>query len=168
MSWTQVYLTGLSKSIEPSDEELESQLDVKYNLSNDGAILWAGPGTTLIKRDDHGCCRGFAFLAFYSDDGAAMIIDRVNNCDNRQFMNDAGEHDEGAISEMTKQQLPDQLHAELSKPKAKKKGNGGSGNKNNGDLPDLRLRRQRKAPIRKHPVIVSSNRKKTNLGNKNR
>ena len=76
-----------------------------------------------------------------------MIIDRINN-DNSD---NGGDHI--------------MLRAELSNPKGgtKKKSN----KKNNDDnLPDLRLRRQRKLPVRKHPVITSSDGKRTNLGNK--
>lgn len=102
----------------------------------DPTLGWAGPGTTSIQRDELGQCRGFAFLAFYHVEGATLTVDRINNNNST-------------------------LRAEISKPKAKK------GNKAaNADAPDLRLRRQRGAPMRKHPVIVSSNGKKTNLGNK--
>lgn len=143
MSWTQVYVMGLSRSVDPSDEDIEAMLDERYSLSNDANLVWAGPGTTLIKRDDKGNCRGFAFLTFYSSDGATIVIDRIND---------------GGL-----------LQAELSDPKSakekKKNSGGGSGTRNN-DLPDLRLKRQRGQPVRKHPVITSSNGKKTNLGSK--
>lgn len=148
MSWTQVYVTGLSQTVEPSDEEIEKLLDNRYNLSNDTAVMWAG--CPLIKRDDStGVCRGFAFLSFYSADGAAIVIDRINN--------DPGVEEADG--------LPRQLRAELSNPKkvAKKKS---KANNNDDDLPDLRFRRQRAQPIRKHPVITSSSGKRTNLGNK--
>mmetsp|Transcript_12218 Transcript_12218/g.20119 ORF Transcript_12218/g.20119 Transcript_12218/m.20119 type:complete len:164 (-) Transcript_12218:3487-3978(-) len=161
MSWTQVYVTGLARAINPSDEEIEAYLCKRYSLavtaddSNSGDdaagnIMWAGEGSTLIKRDESGCCRGFAFLTFLSVDGAMMIIDRINN-GNSEESDNGGDH-------MT-------LRAELSNPKGgtKKKSN----KKNNDDnLPDLRLRRQRKLPVRKHPVITSSDGKRTNLGNK--
>ena len=79
-----------------------------------------------------------------------MIIDRINN-DNSD--NNGGDHNI-------------MLRAELSNPKGgtkKKKSN----KKNNEDnLPDLRLRRQRKLPVRKHLVITSSDGKRTNLGKK--
>lgn len=173
-SWTQVYISGLPKSINPSDEEIEDYLSKCYSLhggegNDDGVghdnnvdttntsnnnLMWAGPGSTLIKRDDNGCCRGFAFLTFYSMDGALHVIDRINNNDN-------------CNSSM-------RLRAELSNPGgAKKKGNNNNNNSNNkkkkndGEyLPDLRFRRQRKPPIRKHPVVTSSDGKRTNLGNK--
>lgn len=134
-SWTQVYVAGISKGIIPTDQEIETNLVRKYNLSDD-FILWAGEGTTLIKRDAQGTCRGFAFLSFYSLESASEVIERINA--------------DGI------------LKAELSQPKEKKK-------KTDGDdkgLHDLRLRRQRKKPVRKHPVITSSNGKRTNLGNK--
>lgn len=149
MSWTQVYVGGLAKSVEPSDEYIEELLEDLFNLSSDGdAILWAGQGTTVVKRDDDGSCRGFAFLAFHSAEGASIVIDRINNT------NTAGC---GIAS-------PDgvALHAELSNPKAKRP----SKKKKEQNLPDMRIRRQRAAPIRKHPVITSSNGKRTNLGSK--
>ncbi|GFH59230.1 hypothetical protein CTEN210_15706 [Chaetoceros tenuissimus] len=135
-SWTQVYVTGISKGIIPTDEEIEANLVKKYNLSDDDSILWAGEGTTLIKRDAQGACRGFAFLSFYSLDSASVVIERINA--------------DGI------------LQAELSQPKEKKK----KVDNDDKGLHDLRLRRQRKKPIRKHPVITSSNGKRTNLGNK--
>jgi len=162
MSWTQVYVTGLARAINPSDEEIEAYLSQRYSLAgtsnNDSSgddttnnLMWAGEGSTLIKRDESGCCRGFAFLTFYSVDGAMLIIDRINNDNSSNESDDGGDR-------LT-------LMAELSNPKGgtKKKSN----KKNNEDsLPDLRLRRQRKPPIRKHPVITSSDGKRTNLGNK--
>ena len=168
MSWTQVYVTGLARAINPSDEEIEAYLCKRYSLTyaansysigddtaaatvNNDNLMWAGEGSTLIKRDESGCCRGFAFLTFYSVDGAMLIIDRINNDNSSNESDDGGDR-------LT-------LMAELSNPKGgtKKKNN----KKNNEDsLPDLRLRRQRKPPIRKHPVITSSDGKRTNLGNK--
>lgn len=164
MSWTQVYVTGLARAINPSDEEIEAYLSLRYSLtgtsnSNSSSeddttdnLMWAGEGSTLIKRDESGCCRGFAFLTFYSVDGAMVAIDRINT-----DSSSSNESDDGS-DHLT-------LRAELSNPKGgtKKKSN----KKNNEDnLRDLRLRRQRKAPIRKHPVITSSDGKRTNLGNK--
>lgn len=164
MSWTQVYVTGLARAINPSDEEIEAYLCKRYSLTdaansnsigddntaatiNNDNLMWAGEGSTQIKRDDSGCCRGFAFLTFYSVDGAMIAIDRINNDVS------TSESDDDRIS----------LRAELSNPKNNKKSN----KKNNEDnLPDLRLRRQRKLPIRKHPVVTSSDGKRTNLGNK--
>lgn len=164
MSWTQVYVTGLTRAINPSDEEIEAHLCKRYSLTdaansnsigddntaatiNNDNLMWAGEGSTLIKRDDSGCCRGFAFLTFYSVDGAMIAIDRINNDVS------TSESDDDRIS----------LRAELSNPKNNKKSN----KKNNEDnLSDLRLRRQRKLPIRKHPVVTSSDGKRTNLGNK--
>ena len=167
MSWTQVYVTGLARAINPSDEEIEAYLCKRYSLTdaansnsigddiaatiNNDNLMWAGEGSTLIKRDDSGCCRGFAFLTFYSVDGAMIVIDRINN-----DVSSTSESGDDCIS----------LRAELSNPKGggtKKKSN----KKNNEDnLPDLRLRRQRKQPVRKHPVVTSSDGKRTNLGNK--
>lgn len=164
MSWTQVYVTGLARAVNPSDEEIEAYLCKRYSLTdaansnsigddntaatiNNDNLMWAGEGSTLIKRDDSGCCRGFAFLTFYSVDGAMIAIDRINNDVS------TSESDDDRIS----------LRAELSNPKNNKKSN----KKNNEDnLPDLRLRRQRKLPIRKHPVVTSSDGKRTNFGNK--
>ena len=149
MSWTQIHISGLNRSIEPTDEVIEQLLDERYQLSSNDIILWAGVGTTLIKRDDQGACRGFAFMSFYSKDGALCAIEKINNY----------KHD--ALS--STEQLPISLHAEISNPKAKKKKNNKDKEE---DLPDLRLRRQRAPPIRKHPVITSSDGKRTNLGNK--
>uniref|UniRef100_A0A7S4AHZ3 RRM domain-containing protein n=1 Tax=Pseudo-nitzschia australis TaxID=44445 RepID=A0A7S4AHZ3_9STRA len=165
MSWTQVYVRGLSRSLDPSDEEIENLLNERYNLTSDTA-MWAGPGTTLIKRDEMGFCRGYIFLSFYSAEGAAVVVDRVNGgCRN----------DNGSVSVNvdidieTDTKLPLQLHAELSNPKPKAK-NGKNANKgrnqDNSNDDHIRLRSKRKAPIRKHPVIISSNGTKTNLGNK--
>lgn len=186
-SWTQVYISGLSKSIDPSDEEIEDYLNKCYCLDDGGNdnhnndddavssgelvdsndqdeitsnnnskdLMWAGPGSTLIKRDDNGCCRGFAFLTFYSMDGALLAIDRINN-DSRCSNSDA-----------TPSSNNIRLRAELSNPTtSKKKGGKKKKNDDGENLTDLRLRRQRKQPIRKHPVITSSDGKRTNLGNK--
>jgi RNA recognition motif-containing protein len=156
MSWTQVYVSGLSRTVDPTDEELEELLDKRYGLTtaDPHVVLWAGPGTTLVKReDDTGVCRGYAFLVFYSDGGAAIAVDRINS------ISETGDESSG---------LPPQLVAELSKPKnrqPKKKGQGGGPSEN---LPDNRVRRKRRAPVSKHPVIISSDRSKTGLGNKTR
>ncbi|KAL7453605.1 hypothetical protein ACHAWC_009623 [Mediolabrus comicus] len=191
-SWTQVYISGLSKSINPSDEEIEDYLNKCYSLDgvgndnhnnndddHDGEsgehvnssdqdgntssnssvtnnLMWAGPGSTLIKRDDNGCCRGFAFLTFYSMDGALLAIDRINNDSRRSSISDAIASSNNMI-----------LRAELSNPtSSKKKGGKKKKNDDGENLTDLRLRRQRKQPVRKHPVITSSDGKRTNLGNK--
>ena len=169
MSWTQVYVTGLARAVNPSDEEIEAYLCKRYSLTdaansnsigddntaatiNNNNLMWAGEGSTLIKRDDNGCCRGFAFLTFYSVDGAMIAIDRINN--------------DVSTSESGDDRIS--LRAELSNPKGGGKNNKKSNKKNNNEdnLPDLRLRRQRKLPIRKHPVVTSSDGKRTNLGNK--
>ena len=65
MSYTQVYVTGLARAINPSDEEIEAYLCKRYSLSgtaddgnsgdnNADKIMWAGEGSTLIKRDESG------------------------------------------------------------------------------------------------------------------
>ncbi len=186
-SWTQIYISGLSKSINPSDEEIEDYLNKCYCLdgggndnhnNDDGGsgsgehvnandqdevtasnnLMWAGPGSTLIKRDDNGCCRGFAFITFYSMDGALLAIDRINN--------DIRSSSDATIASSNNMRL----RAELSNPTTTSKKKGGKKKKNDGgeNLTDLRLRRQRKQPVRKHPVITSSDGKRTNLGNKTR
>ena len=178
MSWAQVYITGLDKSIDPTDDIIEQLLDESYKLSNDDILCWAGYGTTLVKRNETtGVCRGYAFLSFFSKEGALVAIDRINNsktsCDDGEDDNNNNvdgniimDHD-GTIHSP---KLPTTLRAELSNPqnngnKSKKKK---SNSNNNGghNLPDVRLRRQRAPPIRKHPVITSSDGKRTNLGNK--
>ena len=148
--WTQVYLSGLEKSLLPTDEELEAAWEERYGLSDTAAdTSWAGPATSIIKRTDDGICRGYAFLSFLSSDGAARAVAIINDNSTSQ------EDDQNA------------LHAEISKPK--KKPNKASSSSSKGqDFSDVRLRRQRKAPVAKHPVIVSSNGKKTGLGNKTR
>lgn len=153
-----MYITGLSKSTSPTNQEVEKILDKRYNLSgnNSESLMWAGPGTALIKRDGYGCCRGFAFLSFYSSEGASIAIDRINNFHNAEADDD--KEDDGSS-------VPLSLRAELSSGGCKGKRNNG---KSDNTLPDLRLRRQRKAPVRKHPVILSSDGKRTNLGSKNR
>ena len=153
MSWTQVYVTGLSRSADPSDEEIEINLCKTYSLDDADSswgvpIMWAGAGSTLIKRDDNGCCRGFAFLSFYSKEGSLIVVDRINN---------TGKNDDDGIR---------LLRAELSNPKGGKEKKKKGGNKKEEHLPDLRLRKQRTQPIRKHPVITSSDGKRTNLGSK--
>ena len=146
MSWIQVYITGLAKSIEPTDEEIEQLLNDRYSLASDDSILWAGQGTTLVKRDEWGSCRGFAFLAFYSAEGASIVVERVNTtC-------------QGDMSWPL-------LHAELSDPKASKKRS--KKKEKDQHLPDFGgARRRRGEPIKKHPVIMSSDGKRTNLGSK--
>mmetsp|Transcript_27369 Transcript_27369/g.42064 ORF Transcript_27369/g.42064 Transcript_27369/m.42064 type:complete len:171 (+) Transcript_27369:51-563(+) len=170
MSWTQVYISGLSRTIDPTDEDIEIHLNTRYNLApnehddENTNILWGGPGSTLIKRDDEGSCRGFGFLTFYSEQGASIIVDRIN-AHSKSLYTHGGQG--GAMTVLDTSVLPLQLCAELSNPKTgkdKKK----SKKEDAASLSDIRLRRQRKAPIRKHPVVISSSGKKTNLGNKNR
>ena len=178
MSWTQVYVTGLPRSPHPTDEEIEAALESRYGLSSSSsssssyssnltdddvmmssatavAMGWAGRGTTIIKRDDSGRCRGFAFLSFHSAEGASVAIGRINNG------NDDEDDDGGQTPGRPK--LRAEMSAAPSNRERRKKGSG----KEDGDvLPDLRLKRQRKKPVCKHPVIISSSGRKTNLGNK--
>ena len=175
MSWTQVYITGLDQSIEPTDDIIEQLLDKGYKLSNDDMMCWAGYGTTLVKRNETtGACRGYAFLAFFSKEGALVAIDRINNncntCDNDINNNVDGNIVDGDNT-IHYPKLPTTLRAELSNPKngnksKKKKSNSNNNGGESKNLPDVRLRRQRAPPIRKHPVITSSDGKRTNLGNK--
>jgi hypothetical protein len=165
MSWTQVYVTGLSQTNDPSDEELEGLLDARYSLSSsEDMMTWAGPGTTLVKRDkETDACRGYAFLAFLSSQGASIAVDRINGYSRQSDSNEEGTvHDD----DLNLSLLPPQLRAELSKPNAK------SGRKkqtnDSGDYSDLRFRRKRAAAVRKHPVIINSDKSKTGLGNKTR
>ena len=158
MSWTQVYISGLPKSIDPSDEEIETFFDTRYNLTNDSAVLWAGYGTTLVKRDDSGRSRGFAFLTFYSAAGASTIVDRISTESTNDGVGD---------SEISQELLSLQLRAELSNPKAAKERNKKGGSKEGkGDMNHIRMKKHRGQPIRKHPVITSSSGKRTNQGNK--
>jgi hypothetical protein len=187
MSWIQVYVSGLSRTVDPSDEDIESHLNIRYSLSASSSeaeveveadasininILWGGPGTTLIKRDGMGSCRGFGFLAFYSTEGASTIVNRIN----AYSQGGAGAGGAGAgglVPDDDMSVLPLQLHAELSNPKLAKdkkktKKQQDSSQQQDHATGDLRLRHKRGKPIRKHPVIVSSSGKKTNLGNKNK
>mmetsp|Transcript_25786 Transcript_25786/g.29480 ORF Transcript_25786/g.29480 Transcript_25786/m.29480 type:complete len:159 (+) Transcript_25786:179-655(+) len=158
MSWTQVYISGLYRTADHTDEDIETHLNARYRLAEDTNSLWAGSGSTLVKRDDAGCPRGFAFLTFYSEEGAEIIVDRINA--------DASSSDRLGCFTTDTSVLPLELHAELSNPKkgAKKK----KDNKKQDNLSDVRMKRPRGAPVRKHPVITSSNGKKTNHGNKTR
>ena len=196
MSWTQVYVTGLSKSINPSDMEIENILNTRYDLTDDdNNVMWAGFESTLIKRDAMGCCRGYAFLSFFSKEGATIIVDRVNNeynnnakihndnNDNNNNNNNNNNTNGGCDTDTNTSPSPSpsnssgdiinnnfplqQLKAELSNPKgAKDKNKNNKGTTKSQDLPDLRLRSKRKKPVRKHPVIISSDKTKTNQGNK--
>ena len=166
MSWTQVYVTGLAQTVEPSDEDLEHHLAERYNLRGDDGdetgsvptIRWAGPGTTLFKRDKtNNACRGYAFICFLSLESAEVVVERINS------NHYAREPPADSIATAT---LPPVLRAELSKPQKPKPRKKKDGHNTNNDGSDIRLRRRRAAPIRKHPVIVSSDKKKTGLGNK--
>lgn len=149
MSWTQVHISGLDRTVEPDDEEIERRLDALYALNSDG--MWAGPGTTLVKRDqDTKACRGFAFLAFYSADAAVGFIERLNTHNNNN-----NNSTKGIV-----------LTAALAEGKPKKSKKGSSSTPADNDQRDLGFRSKRKAPIRKHPVIKSSDGKRTGLGNK--
>ena len=160
-----MYITGLSRAVDPSDEDIENHLEKRYKLADDeeGTILWGGADTTLVKRDDEGVCRGFAFLAFYSATGAEIILDRINTYVLK--VNQSKSTSEEDKNNVDTSVLPLHLNAELSNPKGKKTKAKDSKEKY---APDLRIRSRRKAPIRKHPVITSSDGKRTNLGNKTR
>ena len=207
-SWTQVYITGLHRSILPSDEEIEIALDLHYGLSSicdslllteknvtkDAEIIkaegssrgWAGYGTTIIKRssltrndsDGDCCCRGYAFLSFFTHEAALIAIERINseyyinndynNNNNNNYNNNNNNNknfssnndcDDGNLVASTNQ-LP-KLRAEMVNASTT-----ATTNETKQSLPDLRLKRQRKKPIGKHPVIISSNGRRTNLGNK--
>ena len=154
MSWTQVFVSGLARSVNPNDEDLEALLNARYGLTTSSEnIQWSGQGTTLFKRDQAGMCRGFAFLSFQSLEGATIIVDRINGAyDSMVVVNE----EEGHV-------LPLELRAELGKTKVKPRQKGRQEEVN---LSNLGFRSKRKAPVRKHPVIISSDGKKTGLGNK--
>jgi hypothetical protein len=159
MSFTLVHVSGLSPTSNLNNDQIESLLEARYNLSSvDTNIAWAGPGTTIVKRDDStNRCRGYCFLSFYTLEGASVAVDTINT------IRGEGDMDSSAL-------LPLQLHAELSKPKPKGSTKKKTKTKTSQetDHSDLRLRRKRGAPIRKHPVIISSDKSKTGLGNKTR
>ena len=191
--WTQVYIKGLAESTDPADEQLEELLDDRYGLSRQQELSWAGPGSTIVKRTDQGVCRGYAFLSFFSAEGAAQAVQIITNCHfknettsptgsgkepEKELENDKGTRSQpdpptsNVSTDTSLQQssvvllLPLQLHAELCKPKTKSKKKKKPSQQGGQDYRDLRIRRQRGAPIRKHPVITSSDGKRTCLGNK--
>jgi RNA recognition motif-containing protein len=180
MSWTQVYVTGLSQTTDPSDEALEELFEARYHLSStDTDMTWAGAGSTLVKRDKNtGQCRGYAFLAFFSAGGAAIAVERINsnhftynveprNKGNEEEDTDAEADTDALPAVQSKSLLPLNLRAELSKLKSKgKKKPTGNSSEQQGDYSDIRLRRKRTAPARKHPVITSSDKSRTGVGNK--
>jgi hypothetical protein len=133
-SWTQVHLSGLPQTAELGDDAIEQMLEQRYSLSS---FDWAGEGSTLVKRqdDDSNKCRGYCFLSFLTLTGAKAAVERIYNND----------------CELTEDML---FKAELSKPKGKAKK---EKKENLGDTRDLRLRRQRGQPVRKHPCLQSSN-----------
>jgi RNA recognition motif-containing protein len=127
MSWTQVHVSGLPQTAEPGDDAIEQMLEQRYSISS---FDWAGEGSTLVKRQD-GKCRGYCFLSFLTLNGATAAVEHINDSE-----------------------LSDALKAELSKPKGKAKK---EKKEDLGDTRDLRLRRQRGQPVRKHPCLQSSN-----------
>lgn len=190
-SWTQVYVKGLAESTDPTDGQLEEGFDARYELSHHPELAWAGPGSTIVKRTDQGVCRGYAFLCFFSTEGATKAVERIvaKNLQNLQkpaVQNHPGEEENlnevkcdnditpqpeqlptDVLNEEPPSCLPLQLHAELCKPKPKSKKKKPSNTNSGGqDHRDLRIRRQRGAPVRKHPVITSSDGSRTCLGNK--
>ena len=191
-SWTQVYIKGLAESTDPSDEQLEEALDARYELSMHPELAWAGPGSTIVKRTDQGVCRGYAFLCFFSAEGATVAVERIESknlqlqLQETTLQNHQGEEEHRkevkcdnditpqpeqlpagvATEEPPLLGLPLQLHAELCKPKPKSKKKKQSANDGGQDYRDLRIRRQRGAPVRKHPVITNSDGSRTCLGNK--
>ena len=195
-SWTQVYIKGLAESTHPTDEQLEEGLDARYELSNHPDLAWAGPGSTIVKRTDQGVCRGYAFLCFFSAEGATKAVERIvtknlhlhlqlqettvqNHQGEEEYQKEVkcdnditaqAEQLPAVVSHMESPSLllPLQLHAELCKPKPKSKKKKQSSATDDGgqDYRDLRIRRQRGAPVRKHPVITNSDGSRTCLGNK--
>jgi RNA recognition motif-containing protein len=170
MSWTQVHVSGLSQTVHPEDEELEAFLEARYSLASDDTIMWAGPGTTLIKRDEStGACRGYGFLSFHSFQGASLAVEKINSFRGNEVATSTDAHDDDVASASLKNSVGDdchalQLRAELSKPKKQSKKTSVPGQ--SADYSDMRLRSQRKVSVRKHPVFMSSDKSKTGLGNK--
>jgi hypothetical protein len=138
MSWTQVYVSGIDPLVTVDEFELalsESLLDE--------STLWAGPGTSILKhgRSEHaGTPICYCFLAFHLTEGALTAVERINNYD---------------ASDTDISRILSGLRAELSQPKTKKKG-GKTAHTPNDNTCDVRLRRRRKQPAPKHPVIISS------------
>jgi RNA recognition motif-containing protein len=134
--------------------------------------MWAGPGTTLIKRDEcTGTSRGYGFLSFHSLQGASLAVEKINSFRGNEVATSTDAHDDDVapaslINSVDDDCHPDalQLRAELSKPKKKSKKTNVPGQ--SADYSDLRFKRERKAAVRKHPVFMSSDKSKTGLGNK--
>jgi hypothetical protein len=129
MSWTQVYVSGWPMQEDTSVESIEEKL--KFILHSD---TWAGEGSTILKQTRNGS--SYCFLSFLSFDGALAFVDIL-----REF---SGQN-ECSVG---------RLKAEISQPKAK--GSKGKKSISAGAADNVRLRRKRAPPIRKHPVKKSS------------
>jgi hypothetical protein len=139
MSWIQVYVSG----IDPSTNVDEFELALSESLLDD-TTLWAGPGTTIFKHargDNADTAICYCFLAFHLTEGALTAVDRINNY---------------SASDTDISTILSGLHAEMSQPKTKKKGGKNTAHTPNDNTCDVRLRRRRKEPAPKHPVIKSS------------
>ena len=133
MSWTQVHVSGFPQTVDPTDEELEQTLTRDYDLAT---FSWAGEGTTVVKRHvNNNNCRGYCFLSFLTISGATLAVQHINATTTKTFL----------------------LKAELSQPKKQPKE---KKKEDIGDTRNLRIRRQRGQPVRKHPVLVSSDQSK--------
>jgi hypothetical protein len=152
----------------------DAETEIKAVKDEGSSRGWAGYGTTIIKRsltndsDGDCCCRGYAFLSFFTREAALIAIERINseyyinndynNNNNNKNFSSNNDSDDGNLVASTNQ-LP-KLRAEMVNASTT------ATNETKQSLPDLRLKRQRKKPIGKHPVIISSNGRRTNLGNK--
>lgn len=157
-----MHLSGLPESINCPDEELELAISLRYNLDDEACnYTWAGPGTTVIKRDDDlNLCRGYCFLSFFTTQGAALAVNQINN-------GGSGTEMKTTTMPVGNYNLPRsvRLCAEISQPKKRNKNKSKKTNKSTSEYNDksgnhiseLRLRRRRAAPTRKHPVNVRKN-----------
>ena len=158
-----MYIKGLSETVYPDNDHLDDLLEHRYGFSD---LTWAGPGSTIVKRSADGACRGYAFVSFLTPEGAAQAVVQINEyavIDQHRVLPtiDTVDGDESS------QQLPVSISAALCTSKPKKKKEQKSATSQQHKSSDYtRFRRQRGAPVRKHPVIRSSDGTRTGLGNK--
>jgi len=147
MSWTQVHISGLpADTNDIPDDEIEQALSLRYTLENE-AYTWAGAGTTIVKRGASKYC----FLVFFTTEGADLAVSHINNndgCGGKALLETT------SVSHYT---LPVGLRlcAAISQPKKQKKSKKQDDPGSNHS--QLRMRRMRAAPSRKHPIEKRKN-----------
>jgi hypothetical protein len=141
MSWVQVHVSGIHQDLTLDDDAIEERMNQDLSLSDNVELCWAGPGTSIWKRNDNNELRGYGFLSFLSHQGAIMMIEQINASAAEDTCSDMGK-----------------LSAELSQPKKKQANKKQTNQQTNSS--NLRLRRQRAQPAGKHPVRSSSDKAK--------